>query len=94
MTKRRPAASASAPAPPPVLRRCRVHTSVHAPRYEYGRTLAPDQLVNLDDPIAEGVTLRAFVRDEWFDPPPAAEAPAPSAVTEDEETSDGIASRT
>ena len=95
MARRRPSAPTPDPAPVPVLRRCRVHTAVLAPRYEYGRTLTPGERVNLDDPVAEGMPLRLFVRDDWFDPPDGhAPDKASSVMTEDEETSDGIASRT
>ena len=43
--------------------------SVLAQAYEYGRTLGPGALVDLDEPVAPGVTLRDLVRDDWFDPP-------------------------
>ena len=59
----------------PQLRRCRVHSSVTALRHDYGRNLVPGELVDLDEPVAPGVTLRDLVRDAWFDQPNAPTPP-------------------
>lgn len=69
MSRRRQFVDTPAPAAPPQLRRCRVEMSVLAQAYEYGCTLGPGKLVDLDERVADGVTLRDLVRDEWFDPP-------------------------
>lgn len=82
-------------APAQQVRRCRAQVSVCAPAYDYGRSFGPGELVDLATPIAEGVTLRDLVREDWFEAP---EAPALSPISEPaltaEEHHDGTADRT
>jgi hypothetical protein len=57
-----------------------VEAAILAPRYHFSRALGPGVRVDLNERVAPGVTLRDFVREEWF-------------AVEEEGASDGIADR-
>ncbi len=70
MTKRRAVPSPAATTAPPRYR-CRVEVAVLSRAPAFSQRLSPGSLVDLDARVAEGVTLRDLVREDWFEPMPA-----------------------
>ncbi|MDP1570341.1 MAG: hypothetical protein Q8L86_10080 [Vicinamibacterales bacterium] len=50
------------------LRKCRVTASVTGTAFEGSAQLVAGQMVDLDQSIGGGHTLRAYVHESWFEP--------------------------
>lgn len=48
-------------------RRCLVAAAILGSRVEFSRQLGPGQIVDLDEPMGE-LTLKDFVKEQWFEP--------------------------
>ena len=65
------------------VRRARVQINLSIP--EYGRTIGPGQLVDLNEPVGS-TTLRAYVDEAWFEPvEPQAPTATPTPLPEESE---------